>query len=325
MRFGRTKAKPAYQYDPAVHGISQSMIQTRLDCTEKARLNIVLGLSPKHVGRPLVWGTLFHGALEGYRRDLQAQTSTDDSVYYMNAEFNFWKEHERTTDMNDLVEECMAEIEAVFPFYRKFHSKEDHSYEWIKVEEEFAIHVLGHDMPPMVGKFDGVVKKGKKVGILETKTKSMWPDNLVDLLPLDLQLAYYITALNANKLNRPSFVRYDLIRRPLLRRGKEEALKTFTDRIVEDVRKRPAWYFQRVPIDLTQEDLDLARGRTIQYMLEFYEWWRNVDAGSRCLSWNAGHCENRYGTCPFLQICAHDDRTNFQVRDRPSPELKAKS
>lgn len=316
-------ATPRYHFDPLSQGISQSQIGTRMECEEKARLNTLLGWTPKGSSKPLIWGTTFHGMLEaGYKGLRATKTWPTQSVLITNSERELAEEYPNpVTSTKDIIEECFLETIPMIGPYRDRWASSDDKVKWLKVEDAFRIPVAP-GIPPVKGKFDAVFEHPRfGVGLLETKTKSQISSNLTDYLPLDLQLAWYLTALAKEGL-KPKTVWYNIIRRPGLRRGKDESAKDFQARIVADVKLRPDHYFVRVPVTLEPKELQFANDR-VKYLLdEYYRWYQRTDKNTRCLGFNSGSCEGKYGTCAYLPICSNQDYSNHYIREHVSPELK---
>ncbi len=320
-----SRSRPAYTFDPMTQGVSQSQVGTAMTCLEKFRLGVVLGWTPRGSSKPLIWGSAFHGMLEAGYKSLRATKKWPDRPTLIKAsELSLSQEHPNpTSTVKDILEECYLESSPMIEPYRKMWGLQDDKVKWLKVEDEFCVKVAD-DLPPLKGKFDAVFEHPKfGVGLLETKTKSQISHNLIDYLPLDLQLAWYLTALRKCGL-KPTTVWYNIIRRPGLKRGKEETAKDFQARIAEDVRVRPEHYFQRIPVTLEPSELEVAENRVKQCL-----WWLQSHASEflaapkeRCLLWNSGACESKYGTCEMLPICSKQDYSNHYVREHVSPELK---
>ncbi len=336
MRIKMAKTKPTYDYDPTVDGVSQSMIGTWLSCREKARLNIILGLSSiQNNSKPLIFGSISHGVLErGYRLMRASKVpSLGGIVAYMdnwvNEALDDWKEEnpKRNTDAEDSAEECAAIIQELLPRYFEHWFAEDSKVKWMHVEDQFKVPLQMPDgkYVNMVGQFDGsYFDQKKRLCLFETKNKSQFPERLAELLPLDLQLGYYLTALAATTKKTAHLVRYNLIRRPGERRGQQESLPNFCRRIGENVAKKPDHYFVRLDIRLEEQERQTHMFRAQKLVEEFYHWWKTTDPKEKDLMWNSGSCENRYGVCGNLLICANNDKSGHYVRDAVSPELVKK-
>ncbi len=331
MKLKLKSKKPAYFYDPTVHGISQSMIGQWQECREKSRLNLVLGLTPVGVSVPFTYGSLSHGVIERCYVDTQVGKikKLDDKYknlakWMQGSETEWLEEHPKlTTADSDMKEECIAILLEVLPRYFKRWHEEDMAVKWTHVEDKFEVPIVMPDGKTvnLVGRFDGVFMKRKKQWLLETKNKQRWNERMMDYLPLDLQLGVYLTALAATTQEDPHGVCYNLVRRPAERRGKKESLVQFAKRIAENIVKDPNHYFQRLEIELTRAEKDEARIRTKMLVVSFYNWWKSCKLDQRDLMWNSGACDGKYGVCSNLQICAHGDRTSHYVRAHASPEL----
>ncbi len=326
-------AKTGYTYDPRRDGVSQSMLGTWLNCREKARLNILQGWSALGTSKPFTFGTISHGVLErAYAAIRAGKIKKVDHLLertkgWMEESLEAWREEnpKRTTDADDLAEECAAIIFEMHPRYFFHWFKEDTEVEWMHVEDKFSIPIKMPDkeMVPMVGRFDGSFMLKKKLWLLETKNKSQWPERLGEILPLDIQLGYYLTALYAIKQMEPHGVRYNLLRRPGERRGANESLVAYVKRIGGNIAKKPDHYFQRLEIRLEQSEREEHRFRAEKLVTEFYLWWKNEDHAKRDLLWNSGQCESKFGVCNNIAICANNDTSGHYIRAVVSPELAA--
>lgn len=321
-----------YNYNPKLHGVSQSMIETWLTCREKSRLATVHGWTSMQPSKPLTFGDLSHGTLEIAYNEIRKKRVTSLRTlrahlpeYIAQSEARFWAtQSAQSTSSKDLVEECLATLTVLLPLYFERWWHEDSSCEWLLVEEAFSVPLKMPDgaMVAMVGKFDGVIREGKSVGVFETKNKSQWSAELLDLLPLDLQLSYYVAALHKQEKLKPTFCKYNLIRRPGERRKQGESLKDFTERIGDNIRNDPAHYFERYEEKLSPQDIERYVARAEALVTAFYEWWKSSKHETTDLCWNSAQCENKYGTCNYLPICSKDDFDGHRIREVPSPELQ---
>ena len=326
--------KSTYSYDPCRDGVSQSMLGAWLECREKSRINLLLGWSSGGVSKPFTFGTLSHGVLDHYYNGIRLGKikKLDDALHafpaWMKLSEAAWrKENPRAnTAAKDLLEECISIAQEVLPRYMQQWHVEDTSVRWTHVETEFKVPLTMKDgkVVHMRGKVDGAfVNKRNHLLLFETKNKSQWSERIGEYLPLDLQLGYYLTGLAATTGDDPWGVRYNLIRRPGERRGKTENLKAFCQRIGENIGKKPDHYYQRLEVQLTTQEKDEQKFRAQKLVEEFYAWFKTTDKTKRDLMWNSGACENKYGTCGNLSICANQDFSNHRIRDVVSPELAA--
>jgi hypothetical protein len=324
--------KPGYSYDPRKDGVSQSMLQTYIDCRQKAYLNIIKGWSPKGASYPLIYGDISHGALERalrmvmvgkFKKVNQILQSVDQFVTEAHAA---WLEANPNaeTAAKDMAEESKAILRQLLPVYWMKWGKKDLETEWTKVETVFKVPLKMADGTevPLVGKYDGVYTRNGKSCLFETKNKSRWSDQLIDLLPLDLQLGTYLTALSLIEKKEPSLVTYNILRRPSERRKKDETLLGFASRIAENARKDDEHFFVRFPIELTTDEKTVHKKRIQLLVQEFYTWWLEAcEFEKGDVRWNSNHCENKYGTCQNLRICSRNDFTGHEVKSAAHPEL----
>lgn len=328
--FASKSKKSIYRYDMWRDGISQSMLQTRMDCTEKSRLGTALGWTPMGNSKPLVWGDLWHTAQSLYFKELKRGKSS--SVKYYLSKVKQWIEETSfiwldqqgthvTTEQKDNCRTYLAEIEMLMPFYIQRWFRYDSIVKWLYVEDNFKVE-LGDGLPPLVGKFDRVYEKNKKIVLTETKTKGQWSSNLMDWLPLDIQLGTYLTALKLKLLQNADEVSYDIIRRPQERQKVNESQKDFLARIAARVTKEPDHYFSRYVVEFLPADIALHYKRTKELVSQYAQFHSGLKKEKRCLDYNSAMCEGRYGTCPFLAVCSKADYNGLYIRSTPSPELK---
>ena len=336
-----------YYYDPRTDGVSQSILEGWLNCRQLAYLRTVCGLTPHDASRPLIHGSISHGAIKlALRRvmnepagmtvaDLQRAVPKDVA-----SSLSSWRltpeNANASTASLDIAEESAAFLAAILPSYWGHWGKKDLVRKWVKVEDRFKVPIkifgTASDMTiPLVGQFDGVFENNGRPCLLETKNKSRWSEMLSDLLPLDLQVGVYLTALSATEKADPSLVIYNILRRPGERRGKNETLSGLAQRIGENARRDPDHYFTRFEVELTRQEKDRHKARVRELLKAFYLWWMEVTTGGvevqpplapfGDLRWNSSHCENKYGTCEFLRVCGREDYSGFYRRQAAHPEL----
>ncbi len=343
----RPEPKVGYSYDPRRDGVSQSILEGWLNCRQLAYLKTVCGLTPKTPSRPLIHGAISHGALELGLKRIRSGKATAVSALQRAAAGDVAMAHEawgKGHDVNvavdtvssGIAEEAAALLRALLPEYWGRWGKKDIATRWLKVEDQFRVPIdIGGVTVLLVGKYDAVYegKRGRPC-LLETKNKSMWSESLADLLPLDLQLGTYLTALAATEKADPAMVTYNLVRRPGERRGKSETLEGLAKRVGENARRDPDHYFQRLEIELTSQEKARHKERVRELVSSFYAWWtlaarggadpsRAANAPFGDLRWNSSHCENKYGVCTYLPICGREDYSGFFRRQVAHPELAA--
>lgn len=344
----KTKKPTGYHYDPRVDGVSQSMLEAWLNCRQLAYLKTILGLTPHAPARPLIHGSISHGAIKNALRKVMNGKTKDMKqlqggvLVDIGIAFGDWeREHGLNVETAalDIAEESKAMLTQLLPVYWNHWGRKDLATKWTKVEDRFRVPIEISSGPtstvviPLVGQFDGVFERRGRPCLLETKNKSQWSEQLPDLLPLDLQVGVYLTALAALEKKDPSVVIYNLIRRPNERRSKNETLAGLAARVAKNAREDPEHYFQRIEVELTSQEKHRHKERVVWLLTEFYRWWQQLtvndcfedDAKMRKpfgdLRWNSSHCENKYGVCPYLRICGREDYSPFYTRALVHPEL----
>lgn len=330
--------KKPYSFDPRVDGVTQSQIATWLECREKARLTIIEGLTSRGASRPFIHGNVMHGALDRQYTYMMTTPNPElkDAVAavprYVDHAVKAWRKENTTagSEALEILEEAAALSLVIHHFYIKHWWKDDTAITWKGVEEQFKVPINVWDSKGksqivwLVGKRDGEFEdKRKQPWLFETKNKGQFSAKIGEVLPLDLQLGTYLTSLTIQKKIFPKFVRYNLVRRPQEKRKQTETLRDFAERIGANIAKDPNHYFQRFDMELGKQELEQHMLGLEMRVQEFYRWWEwsMERKGKMDLLWNGGACENKYGTCHALPVCANGDRGNHEVRSKVHPEL----
>lgn len=282
--------------DHALGGVTQSLIGATLICSERARLKLIEGLAPpKEFNYKIEYGNMFHVCEEHtaakkdwekplltYARNLVDQWGND-----LSAEINKW------------YNVCKVQ----YPIYLKnWKGHEDEKLRKPLYQEE--VFKIPYKLPSgrtvyLRGKFDSVDTIGKEIWIKENKAKgTVNKEKLLAELFLDLQSMTYSTAMvedmkqkGYDKKFKFGGVRYNVIKRPLSQgefcikqkkgRGKAnvgaETEKQFYDRLRTVIKDNTKYFFHRMKIGISQEDLGVFQGRCLNPILENlcddYEWW----------------------------------------------------
>lgn len=320
------KAQPR-EYDPQVDGVHQSAIALWLECREKARVRYVLNLDVAVMSKPLIFGDLSHKAIAScYKAMADGSCAT---LKRAQSEVSGWvkaaellQEEERghmTADELDVREESAAILEHLLPLYfGAWWERDKEEVEWVGVERKFSTSMVGPRLlpAPMAGTYDGVFRrrKDKRLWLLETKNKGRWSKAMADFLPLDLQVNLYLAALNTEAkvgADVPAGVRYNLLRRPQERRGQNEAISSYVDRIAARAKKEPEHFFERFDMSVVRSDLEAATARSAHLVRAFVEWFDRSKAdpvlSMKDPMLNSAACEGKYGLCPYLGACSAND------------------
>lgn len=296
--------KPREAYDPLIHGISQTALDIWLQCREKARIKYRVGIKPPEK-KSFAEGSSMHAILEIVYKMILAKKISNPaevpSVVIRLVEFIERKmvdkgEHQRLEKIQPVLDSAAVVIPSYFVHYKK-----DFTEEWIDIEKDFK-----YDLPVgyFKGTYDGRFKKKDKIWVFETKFKSMWGENYSDLLQLDLQIAAYTMASEAEGI--VGGTRYNIVRKPQLKRKKDENRKSFINRLSDDILSRTDFYFERHDVPLTKAELSLNRKRIIALCAAFVEWYSTTSSVTeeRDMLFNSSACESKYGACEFLRNCS---------------------
>ena len=120
----------------------------------------------------------------------------------------------------------------------------------------------------------------------------------------------YLSALRRMGNKTPSGLLYNIIRRPSLRKRKNEPLKSFADRLSEDVSSRPDWYFIRMEMSVDEQEINRFEMELDDLISDFMMWWSGKSGHYK----NTNHCQNKFGLCPFVGICLRNDKSGYFKR-----------
>jgi hypothetical protein len=164
------------------------------------------------------------------------------------------------------------------------------------------------------GSFDGVFEDRKeKLWLLETKCLSMIDEEgIQDLLPQDIQVMFYLTAIYLLYGKKPAGVLYNVVRRPGLRQRVKENLPEFLNRIAKDVAdsKRQSHYFKRWEMAISWDEVVAWQQKfLIPVLTELWLWDKNKLATYL----NSDQLITKYGRCDmFLPLVKKEFSQHFQ-------------
>jgi len=334
LRLIPMKEVPARFYDPERDGVTFSLLTTFKGCRERARL-FLNGWTSRKNSLGQVFGGLCHGICQRMYEDVREGrlTSLPSPQYIKDVcrkVERIWKEENPRADAESLqyLEFSMILLEALMPEYFRYWQK-DFKLLWERIESEFKVRFKverpdGRLMKTFIrGKMDGSYKRttAGRPWLLETKTKSNLGErgesDIADILPHELQVNIYLLNLWWLEKVLPEGLLYNIIRRPGLRQKKTESVVKFARRVAEDVRKRPEWYFIRMQMRVTKKDLERNELELRDLVSDFMLWWNGLAGHYK----NSDACQNKYGTCAMLPICARGDYTGFYKREKVFREL----
>jgi hypothetical protein len=319
-------------YDPKTDGVTFSLLSTFLDCREKARLHLK-GWTPTSASMALTFGSIVHKIDEWVRDDIRSGKLTkppgEKKIKNLIKKVEtLWHEDNPRAGSRELeyLELSLLLAEGVLPSYFKYWYKDYTDLKWEKVEGVFKVPFSVEDRQGnkhetfLRGKIDGSFQlKNGGTWLFETKTKSRIDEEiLADILPFEMQANIYLSVLRRIDKKNPSGLLYNIIRRPSLRQRKNESIKSFADRITNDVKDRPDWYFVRMEMSVDSAEIDRFEMELEDLVSDFLLWWSGESGHYK----NTNHCQNKFGVCPFVALCLRNEKSNYFKRESVFRELQ---
>lgn len=316
------------------HGITQSFIDAFLTCREQCRLRYVEGWRKTTLSKPLLDGNIGHYVLErayhAAMRGVLTQRPSDAWVKKI-----CWKYRNKLLEQRPLSGEQTGILdEAVYmhihtlPYYFR-HWEEDFTFQWTSLEEEFSVPYSLLGLPNIKtnivtrfrGKFDGVFTRKGKLWLLENKFKSIIDQNgITDTLHTDLQCLFYLNALRLSTGICPEGVIYNVIRRPQLRPRNGEKYLDFIARLQADIEDRPDFYFFRVELQMSEEELVHWWDTDLHNIMRQIWSWSKGEHYTHYLT--PGALFNKYGRAEHFDIITKGDYSQFERVQAPFSELE---
>ena len=295
-------------------GISQSLLATWLTCREKAKLTYQDLWTSQQVSNAITFGSLFHSALESFYKT----GKYDIKTLLQNQRKE--TEEQRIWTIEDQENQVLNEgyLGILVPGYISHYRDIDKNKKWFCVEKEFCNTWNGIKLR---GKYDRAYKTSgtgikSEIWMLDTKTKSRIDPNIQERLGFDLQVMFYILNYWLEFQTVPNGFIYDQIKRPALRKGSQETMKHFMDRVKEDVDKD---YFQRIRIPITEKYLKDWVATQFSPMIKEFKTWAEGGGGHYK---NPAACATPYGVCGLVRVCGNKDYNGLFQRKRVFNELE---
>lgn len=262
-------------------GITYSALSTWDECPEQFALKYIEGLTSKKLSIPLEFGSIIHYMIENQFNSSSPQevAETVGQQYRETRRKKLTHSHDK-----DTLDVLLALAYVTFPQYCDYWTTDDKSLDWVSREEKFEVDYEvpfpdGTTYPlKLKGMRDGVYRNKNDLGIFETKTKSrVSPDEIINGLHSDMQTMIYVLATMLQTKEEPKEVKYNIIRRSGLTFRKNDTLQTYSDRVEEDIIKRPDFYFQRYRVTITKDDISTFMLHSFDPTLRlFIQWWESV-------------------------------------------------
>lgn len=324
MKFKIKKVIPVL-WDLERDGVSQSFLMEFLSCRQKAHYAYREGWSSVGTSNAITFGSLFHGCLESIYRHLRAGKEANSPEYITNiitselTKFKEDTEKERIWTLEDTENHMINEgyLRIILPKYVNRWYNTDKESKWLLVEDEFNQLINIDDFSiRMRGKFDRVARnKNKEIWVYETKTKSIIDPSIQDRLSFDPQVMIYTFNYETQYKAMPTGFVYDMIKRPGLRKGSQETMQKFMERVKKAVDEDYLFRI-RMPIDLKQ--YTFWKEKELKPMLQEFTAWAK---GTLPTYRNPASCDTRYGTCRMVRLCGMKDSSGLYQRKILFPEL----
>lgn len=320
-------------YDFFQDGVTQSILAKWLRCPRQAYLEYVQGWTAYQSSDPIVFGNVVHYVLDKVYANHQLPTSSAIVAYIRDFEqINY--DDNTPLNVQEKLEVIFAKAEAVLISYFRFYYK-DFEYNWLFTEETFKIkyHFGNGSFPSeskkttyLRGKIDGGLEtgeNGKNLWLIDHKCKGQINlDNLLTLLPTDLQINFYLVAFNQTFHRTPKGFIYNIIRNPQSKPlfSKNESLEDYIVRITNKIAENPEHYFQRIKIPTTDAEIqNWSRNQLRPILQDMYKW---VESN---YTWPAYYdptaLENRYGLSSMAAAIVENDFTDLYQRKTVFQEL----
>jgi len=302
--------KPVWR-GPGVDGISYSLLSRFLQCRERFRVTVVDGLAPADTFNARIeYGQMWHKCEEAMAASTDGRhpswvQSLKDYAKGLCLKYPLNREE---------IEHWYQLCSAQFPVYAEHWAKHPDVGGRTPLLQEYPFKVKyrlpsGRDVL-LRGKWDSVdlIGKGKHAGVYlqENKTKSsIHEGQLRRQLSFDLQTMLYVVALREYPVKEylpkggetaPVLgVRYNVIKRPLHKRGKKETQSDFNGRVADMCRRgvnsdnKPETWFARWKVEITEEDVDRFRRECLDPILEcLCDWWGYLEEWGHDPFYNGG-------------------------------------
>lgn len=294
-------------------GLTQSMIGQFLRCRQ-AFMYRINGISKGGYSRALYFGSLTHETLE----NLYLDNIHDMSGYEIKSRINHYldKIHiDGESGVDDQTKEMVkAKVYALLVNYVEYYYEEFNDDRFDATEIEFGNDYRGIKLR---GKIDGTFfGKDDRAWIIEHKTKGrISMDNLMSMMPMDLQNRFYLFNYALKTNVQPVGVIYNIIRRPGNKVKQNESLREFTVRMVNKINGKLDYYFKRIEVRYSKSDLEKFKNDLDSYLYEI------SNLGKGCSVYKNPKSCLRPWSCPYMQICGTGSLEGYETEKALHQEL----
>jgi hypothetical protein len=276
--------------------ISYNSASIARSCWMKYKWKYMDGLEPITKSTQLTLGTVMHEAFDLFYKGESSEGITSHIVRSFDNEIA----KQEAADIEDLTVAKYTAI-GMWAFYPHKNLKE---FQEIYSEEETRIPIGSYEM---VIKVDGRVKKDNVWWVRELKTTSLSSTQFQARTATSAQATGYVYGLRKKGYDIKGIM-FDYIKKPILRKNKNEDMYAFGNRIMRDYKDRPSFYFNRYFTYRTEQDLKLYEKDMLAVATEIErrratgEFYRNQDS---CWNFNA--------ECPYRKICFQEQPDTLTV------------
>jgi hypothetical protein len=310
-------AKPQKPFwDLYQDGLTMSFINKWLACRRQCYLEYVEGWTPKQEDIWFTFGKLVHAILS----DSYA-AGRNICVEYLNKDPLLGQLSLAIPDKEALYGLAETVLQAYFVLY-----EQDFKHNWVHNETNFKIDYLSpidkFTSIPLRGRWDGgiVTPKGSYY-LMDHKILSMiQEDNIQLVAKYDTQCMLYLLA--ASKLSQsgpPVGIIYNIIRRPNHKQKENESLKDFGKRLTDIIYKDLGHFFIRIPIQITQDEINNWKDTFLYGVLIEIEEWVRLMYNPTYVNPNA--LVSKYGRCQMFDIIVKNDYSGYYKREKVFHEL----
>ena len=257
-----------------------SRMSALLTCPYKHYLQYELGLKPVVKSAALVFGSAWHRAMEARSQKAALQEQFEAGV----------------GTSGSLDELQVAMLSGMLCGYQACYTEDD---SWIIDSEQEFFYALRRGRGAMwaAGKIDGITKP-PLAAIVEHKTCSadLGADSDYWLrLRGNKQVMQYVCGARKMGYN-PVCVIYDVVRKPGIRPKKTETVGQYGDRLAEDTKARPEFYFARREIPIIEQEIEAFKAER-RKITKWIRWAERNECWPRAVS------EMNCKICPFSAPC----------------------
>ena len=281
--------------------LTASRMSSFLACPRKHYWRYEVGLKRDTDAKALRVGTAWHSLMEARWQGADYEAAIANAI---------------PADL-EFEEIDVATITGLLAGYYARYGESDEVVTELFAETEFNLPLPGSRTFNVAGKIDGIAQLSDgRLCLLEHKTTgdSVEPDSEYWLrLRFNPQILQYVLAAKALGWDIETVI-YDVTRKPSIRQKKTESIEEYGDRLAQDTKDRPEFYFARREVPVLHDDIAefeaqrLVVGRNIMFSQReerkaekpWQAWPRNIDMMT---------CR----MCEFSQFCLQNTNPDPEV------------